>query len=146
MHEQLTRMPTSSISDHRSAVSDGLEVRVDTKPVLWRAQGSQTYVSITPVYQIGGNAIMNMVDAAALYVYSYVSNLGDGPISGGHFSWEGDQGLVLNAWSANNHQTTYGVLGAAIKALTSYFNAHGYGRVTFLIFDGKNQVGEGIVG
>lgn len=87
-----------------------------------------------------------MINAAALYLYSYVSNGADGPLSGGHFNWNGENGLVLNAWGANNHQTTYGVLGAAIKALTSYFDAHGYGRATFLIFDGPNQVGEGIVG
>lgn len=87
-----------------------------------------------------------MIDAAALYLYSYVSKLGDGPLSGGHFGWVGDNGLVLNAWGANNHQTTYGVLGAAIKALSGYFDAHGYGRATFLIYDGQNQVGEGIVG
>lgn len=146
MYRQLTPTPTPSISDRRSAVVESIELRTDPKPEIWRAQGSQTYIAITPVYRIGGAAIVQMIDAAAMQVYSYLSDVGDGPIRGGHFSWDGDHGLSLNAWSANNHQTTYGVLEAAIRALTSYFHAHGYGRATFLIYDGKNQVGEGIVG
>lgn len=114
--------------------------------MIWRVHGSQTYVSITPIYDIGGVAIVRMIDAAAMYLYSYVSNGHDGPLSGGHFSWNGANGLILNAWGANNHQTTYSVLGAAIKALAGYFDANGYGRATFLIYDGQNQVGEGIIG
>lgn len=138
-------MPTSRIFYRHSEVPESLEARANM-PVVWRAPGSQTYIVVTPVYAIAGNAIVNMINAVALQVHAHISNIGDGPISGGNFGWNGDNGLILNAWSANNHQTTYGVLGAAIKALASYFEAHEYGRATFLIYDGENQVGEGIIG
>ena len=132
--------------DRRSLASGSLEPRAGTNTVLWCAPGSSTYVVLTPVYSIGGNAIVQMIEAASTYVYSYISNMGDGPISGGNFGWVGEGGLVLNAWSANNHQTTYGVLGAAIGAISNYFDQNGYGRATFTIFDGENEVGEGFVG
>ena len=44
-----------------------------------------------------------------------------------------------------HHQLTWGVLGAAMEALISEMGANGYGPASFLIFDGQNQVGEGLI-
>ena len=38
-----------------------------------------------------------------------------------------------------------GVLRAALWALTDYMGGHGYGKVTFSVWDGANQVREGLV-
>lgn len=55
-------------------------------------------------------------------------------------------GLVLSIANANNHQTTWGVLGAAIFAIGDYMNENrSFGRIIFNIFDGTNQVGQGSI-
>ena len=64
--------------------------------------------------------------------------------------WMGG-GLVANGfglltWDSNNHQQTWGVLGAALEALEDYMRGAGYGQVLFTIVDGPNQVGEGMLG
>lgn len=46
----------------------------------------------------------------------------------------------------NNHQTTWGVLAAALEAVKYYMGVFGYGEVGFGIWDGENQVGEGHLG
>ena len=53
---------------------------------------------------------------------------------------------------SNNHQLTWGVLDSALTALTEYFeeiqqnNAALPGSVTFVVHDGKNEVGTGALG
>ena len=71
--------------------------------------------------------------------------MGDTVISNGLFNWE-YQGLSLMVWNANNHQTTWGVLGAAIEAIVGHMNQNNFGGASFNIFDGSNEVGEGIIG
>ncbi|MCJ1302018.1 hypothetical protein MMC08_004819 [Hypocenomyce scalaris] len=50
---------------------------------------------------------------------------------------------TITASDANGHQTTLGVLGAAVGALQNYMSGQGYGAAVFDIYDGKNQVGTG---
>ena len=63
----------------------------------------------------------------------------------GLFIWE-YQGLSPKERNANNHQTTWGVLGAAIEAIAGCMDQNGFGGGSFNIFDGGNEVGEGIIG
>ena len=49
----------------------------------------------------------------------------------------------LSSLDANNHQQTYGVVGAAISVLRYYMERNGYCVASFDIFDGENQVGAG---
>ncbi|KAA6416305.1 MAG: hypothetical protein FRX48_01025 [Lasallia pustulata] len=60
------------------------------------------------------------------------------------FQWFGEMGLVLKVSNSNNHQTTWGVLRAALLALEDYMQSQdSWGTAEFTIFDGKNEVGKG---
>ena len=53
-------------------------------------------------------------------------------------------GVELETWDSNNHQQTWGVLGAALEALDDYMRVRGgYGAAQFTILDGQNEVGVG---
>lgn len=55
-------------------------------------------------------------------------------------------GLKLTVANANNHQTTWGVLGAAYSALKDFVVEQGsFSELTFMIFDGPNQVASGSI-
>ena len=55
-----------------------------------------------------------------------------------------ERGLALNVVNSNNHQTTWGVLGAALTALEDYMQSMDkWGTAEFTIFDGTNEVGKG---
>lgn len=78
-----------------------------------------------------------------------IKDKGDGPILKGLFELT-RYGLTLAAKNANNHQLTGGVLEAAITAvwqsMRQHQSQHGtQGTITFLIFDGGNQVGTGSI-
>lgn len=70
----------------------------------------------------------------------------DGPIDGGYFERVSEKsGLLFHAWGTNNHQITYGVLGAAVNGLAEYMHRSGWGVCAFSIFDGPTHVGAGQV-
>lgn len=78
-----------------------------------------------------------------------IKDNGDGPILKGLFEMTG-YGLTLAAKNANNHQLTRAVLEAAITAVWQAMRQHQYqhdtqGMITFMIFDGGNQVGTGSI-
>ena len=59
----------------------------------------------------------------------------------------GDHGLEFNVRNVNNHQTTYGVVGAACVAVAELMGRNGVvGEGRFVIFDGGVEVGRGRVG
>ena len=58
----------------------------------------------------------------------------------------GENGQSLVTWDMNNHQHTYGVLGAAVSALMDFMRERGVGEAVFSIFDGGNEVGAGLLG
>lgn len=74
-----------------------------------------------------------------------IRRYGDHAIAGGVFRWAGEEGLELRVHNANNHQTTYGVLGAAMSALVDYMGQNGYAAGSFKIYDGTNYVGDGTI-
>lgn len=54
--------------------------------------------------------------------------------------------LTLTVANANNHQTTWGVLGAACSALKDFVaETSSFNSLTFTIFDGANQVASGSI-
>ena len=56
-------------------------------------------------------------------------------------------GLQLHAWNENNHQMSWGVLGAAIQAvLDCMVNIREWGTASFSIWDGDTEVGFGVLG
>ena len=57
------------------------------------------------------------------------------------------QELTMTVRNANNHQTTWGVLGAACWALKDFVSARGaFQTIVFSIYDGVNQVATGTIG
>ena len=58
-----------------------------------------------------------------------------------------DAGLAIHVWNANNHQVSWGVLGAALEALWDFMGSGGrWGEVEFRILDGGVEVGVGVLG
>ena len=87
-----------------------------------------------------------MLNVATAFVQQALLGLGDGVIEAGRGDYRGPFSMMLQTWNTNNHQQTYGVLGAAIAALRDYMAENGYGAASFVIFDGANEVGKGVVG
>lgn len=90
--------------------------------------------------------MQSMLTLSSKYVLDYMQLLGDGVIPDGMVKWVGDENLLLSVKNAANHQVTWGVLGAALMALSDYMSEFGYGAASFGIFDGASQVGQGTIG
>ena len=87
-----------------------------------------------------------MLDQAYQNIIQTIANNHDGIIGTQGFRWLGAQATTLVAQDANNHQLTWGVLGAALSAVKDFMNSNGeWGTVTFDIFDGDNQTGQGSI-
>ena len=48
--------------------------------------------------------------------------------------------------NSDNHQTTWGVLGAAVTASENHMSQNYYGAASFTIIDGMVEVGKGVIG
>lgn len=92
------------------------------------------------------NVVLPKLNVAQAFVQQALLSVGDGPIQTGTVDYHGPYLMAFRTWNTNNHQQTYGVVGAAIAALRGYMAAHGYGSATFDIFDGANEVGAGVIG
>lgn len=88
--------------------------------------------------------LLSLFTGVLHFLASRIEVLGDEVVPDGRFHWADDSGMELTTWNANNHQTTFGVVSAAVSALEDYMGATGnYGTVRFWIFDGGNEVGAG---
>lgn len=128
---------------------------------------------ITVTHAIVGNALHNILSTAFNRIISHVLDHGDGLLDHGGFSWTeanavasqpsggtdagasssgGTSGnpppneLAVHVWNTNNHQITYGVLGAVLTSMIEFMQVHGWGAAFFEIWDGPNLVGFGILG
>ena len=93
-----------------------------------------------------GNAVKSVLSSSFADVVRAVQHNGDGVIPGGMFYQLGANNVVLRTMNSNNHQLTYGVLGAAISALDIYMSQYYYGGASFTINDGMIEVGKGVIG
>lgn len=135
----------SSRLDRRSSLLS----RDEPSPrIVWCAPYGSTFVSLVAFHVIPPSAsgIHNDV-LATLYTAwdiarTHVDRSGDGIIGhNGGYTLVGDAGIRLSAWNVNNHQLTWGVLGAALMAVMDYMRVKDwYGAVTFDIYDGVNKV------
>ena len=94
--------------------------------------------------EVVGGAVRDLLGEAMAYIGHNIDFNGDGLIPG-VFNWLGDGELKLNVWNTNNHQTTWGVLRAALVALEEYMSQNFYGLASFTINDGAHEVGKGMV-
>lgn len=92
------------------------------------------------------SVVSNLLDRAIEAVQA-IAAAHDGIIGPNGYRWLGARGLTLRAVDANNHQLTWGVLGAALEAVRDYMDhrGHSFGTAYFKIFDGENQTGEGSI-
>lgn len=86
-----------------------------------------------------------MLDGALHLIIYTMKISGDGAIdaqAGGHvFRWL-QGGIAVTVLNADNHQTTWGVLRAAIAAVTEcMFNSLSEGAANFRVVDGGNVIG-----
>lgn len=80
-------------------------------------------------------------------IRQHIYIMGDSLVQGGSFSFFGEDNMVLRIHDTNNHQTTYGVLGAAVMALWNFMTTQNQFRAgNFQVYDGPNMVGQGFVG
>lgn len=142
--ERLTFIQFSKLTTLHFSTSS-LTARHSTKTVLWRAEGSPTYIILDPGTAIVGHVVADLLSDALDSLTRWVQNHGDGNIHGGMFIWKSVRGVTLTTMNTNNHQQTYGVLAAAISALANYMTENTFGQVTFSIFDGNNKVGTGSI-
>lgn len=134
-----------STFEPRELSVEQVESRVPPIRVAWCAPHSRTYVILTLTHVLAGNTISRILEDSYSMVLGRLDSVGDTVISHGLFNWE-YQGHSLRVWHANNHQTTWGVLGAAIEAIDDFMFQYGFAGATFYIYDGGNEVGEGIIG
>lgn len=142
--------PVSSLLDLRSfhtasdvSVSDTAISR--RTAMVWCVQNSKTYIVIELGRLVAGESVPSTISIAYNVIKSHVSASGDGPVHNGRYSMVGFGGVAVNAWNANNHQLSWGVLSAALTAVLDYMRIFGNGATTFNIFDGSNMVGQGTV-
>lgn len=113
--------------------------------MLWCAPNSRTYVVLEMGRLIAGQSIPATISIAHNVITARIRAMGDGPVENGRYSMVGLGGVGVNAWNADNHQLTWGVLGAALTALLDYMKVFGNGPITFNVFDGSHMVGQGTV-
>lgn len=123
-------------------------------PQLWCAPHCVTYVKVTYISAIPGRSwemVQNLLGGAEDKARQHLRGAGDGAISGGTFFFQ-LSGMEMFIHDSNNHQVTWGVLDASLRALTEYFEGIQWndaalpGSVTFVIYDGKNEVATGAIG
>ena len=95
-----------------------------------------------------GASIQEMLFAAYNSVVAHISTSGDGLVPAGMFHVSnGATGMDLLCLNADNHQITWGMLGAALNALQDFMNSYQiWSAATFAIYDGENQVSVGSLG
>ena len=118
--------------------------------MTWCAPRSATYIVVSFAYALPGAGLHELLEDVSTSVMGHLQTNPDGPIPTGEFSYAtaqwGGAAVAMHVWNVNNHQVTWGVLNAAIKALEEYYRGVEWGAVTFGIWDGLNEVGMGAVG
>ena len=95
---------------------------------------------------IAQDIVLSLLHAAADSILSHISIYGDSIIPNGAFQWLGQNGISVTTINTNNHQQTWGVLGAALIAMQDFVQTMGFGvECVFTICDGVNEVGKGTI-
>lgn len=117
--------------------------------MTWCDRHSATYIIVSIAYSLPGGGLGSLLEAVSMACVGHVQQSADGPIPTGELSYlipQRGATVAMHAWSTNNHQLTYGVLGAAIRTLKEYFDSTEWGAATMQIWDGVNEVGMAVVG
>lgn len=106
---------------------------------------TQTHVAITTGIQLTANVVSSLLLTAMGNVLNRILQVGDSNLEHGMFNQVGANAVSVQVWNANNHQTTYGVLGGVLGALHEWMSDHQFTSASFGIFDGSNHVGNGVI-
>lgn len=96
-------------------------------------------------------AISTLLREASAAILFRIGVGGDGIIPQGQWTFlsgttpSGMTSMLLGVRNAGNHQTTWGVLNAALVAVSGCMQEKGWGPAVFDIYDGVNQVGTGMI-
>lgn len=104
---------------------------------------SQTYIILHTFNSIATRVIQSLLATAIEDIVNSLHVQGDGLLHGGRFTYLGRNAVALYVANANNHQTTYGVLLAALTGVQTWMQSYGWMSCAFDIYDGSNMVGEG---
>lgn len=115
--------------------------------MVYRVQFSQVVLKITLSAWTPKLPVLVLLLDAYSHVKAIQGQQGMGLVPGGQFEKEGVK-IALRMWNANNHQLTWRVVGLVIERLLQYFNTLDIDMAPSMvmsIFDGPNQVAEGMV-
>ena len=110
--------------------------------------GGRAFLVVTYQYNIPGPLPQTVIAGAQAEVEETLYYGEDKPIPHGSYQLE-EEGVEVTFQNANNHQCTWGVVGAALTALQDYMqnllavNQGNYGAVSFTLNDGFHEVGTG---
>lgn len=114
--------------------------------LIWCVPGTQTFLSLHITSTVIPVTVLPVLNDAYNSVYAHLHSIGDGELPGGRFVFA-DHMMVLNVWNSNNHQITWGVLGAALWGLRDFMEEMNvWGSTVFQVFDGLTWVGSGMLG
>ncbi|KAI4130039.1 MAG: hypothetical protein LQ347_003532 [Umbilicaria vellea] len=107
--------------------------------------GTETYIILRVAGGITSTVVESLVATAVASIATRLRVQGDGLLRGGAFDYLGRNAAALHVVNANNHQTTYGVLVAALSAVQSWMQSNSWMSCRFDIYDGPNMVGQGVI-
>ena len=126
-------------------VAGNLKLHKRVKNILWCCEGTQTYITFAVTHHIDPGPLWNILHDAYQNLMTFMIERGDGVMVSGSYDWPPSE-PVLRITNANNHQTTWGVMAAAIYALADWMHTEStFGGGFFDIYDGQNQVGTGTI-
>lgn len=118
-------------------------------PCFWCLPNTQTALRIktynpnvwTPA---DSPLLLGFLTQALNEVRQHLHTNSDGPIPNGQWLFR-KYGFNWFAMNDSNHQITWGVMGAAVEALTNFMVFYGFSPTYFTIMDGLNIVGRGLL-
>ena len=135
--------------DQRSLTTPRFYGRDQTDPVLWWAPGTRTYVAVRVVRSMAPAAVMTLLHKAVIDIQTHTARAGDGLLLGWVyiFDWQTRAtDCEVYTVNSNNHQQTWGVVGAALLAVSDYMlDNNVMGPATFTIYNNGTEVGQGTI-
>ena len=118
--------------------------------VIWQVPHSSTHLNIRITTSSVATLLLPVLSDAYNSVFAHLLTNGDGLVAAGTWSFAqrnvggSAYNVGVSLMNANNHQLTWGVLGAAIWGLGGFMRTRRmFGAAVFEVWDGTNQVGRG---
>ena len=126
-----------------------LPPRHSTGSIIWCAPNSCTYILLSSTFSVTSivsSSIQSLLETLSDYIETHIAQAGDGVLTTGEIEFYADNGVEFHSWNTNNHQQTYGVLGAAVEALRDFMGERGIVGASWWVYDAGTEVGAGTIG